>query len=203
MLLPLTSLTTNYVKFNLATVINPTSLATPGSISVSLYVSGYLSLVSSVVLGPFTPNSITYSATQTSNFMAETTNIAFAITTTNNIPPIRYLSSEGYLNITIPAEYGISSLACGPITGISASSCTINSNMVKITGTSFQTSITVDLQSLINPSVDSSSTFIIKSYDSLNNLIDISLSNYKFSLLCTLPCRNCTTTLSSCLSCYT
>jgi hypothetical protein len=78
------------------------SLATPTAIIVYLYTGGYLSLQSSVVVGPFTTNLITYSVTQTSQYIGEGTSLTVTITTTNQLPPTRYLSAAGYLTITVP-----------------------------------------------------------------------------------------------------
>jgi hypothetical protein len=94
-------------------------------------------------------------------------------------------------------------MACGAITGVAGAFCTISSGVVKVSGTSFQTSITVDLNGLVNPSASTSSFFSVRTYDASNNDIDSASTNYKYSVPCTLPCRSCTTTLTSCLSCYT
>lgn len=203
MVLPLTTSSTNLVKLTLSTILNPVSLATPTAISVYLYVGGYLSLASNVVVGPFTPNLITYSVSQTSQIMAEATNIQMTITSTNNIPPIRYLAVAGYLAITVPVEYTTTGLGCGPITGIAGASCSVSSGVVKVTGTSYSTAITIDLTGLVNPSQSNSSIFSVSSYDSLHNAVDTSSTNYQYSLACTLPCRTCTTILATCLTCYT
>jgi hypothetical protein len=101
MVLPLT-ISTNTASLRITSVVNPLSLATPTAIIVYLYTGGYLSLQSSVVVGPFTTNLITYSVTQTSQYIGEGTSLTVTITTTNQLPPTRYLSAAGYLTITVP-----------------------------------------------------------------------------------------------------
>lgn len=202
MLLPLTT-STNTISLKVSSVTNPLSLATPTGIGVALYVGGYLSLYSSVTVGPFTDNSITYSVAQTSMYMEESTSLKITVATSNQVPPSRHLTAAGYLVITVPSEYTTTSMSCAAISGVSNPSCTISSGTVKITGTSYQTSITVNLNGVVNPTSSSSSPFSIRSYDSLDNDIDSSSANYQYGVPCTLPCRTCTATLTSCLSCYT
>lgn len=125
------------------------------------------------------------------------------VTTSNLIPPNSYLSSPGTLAITIPNEYTASSIGCESVVGITNFLCSFSSGILRITGNSFQTSITLSLSGLTNPNVSLSSQFSLISYDSNNNVIDVSTTNYKYVAPCTIPCRSCTTTLSQCLSCYT
>jgi hypothetical protein len=179
------------------------SQATVSLITVDLYVNGYKSLESTIRLGPFTPNTIIYSVSQTSLFMEEATSLTLTITTTNTIPPFGYLPTAGYLTITLPAEYNYASVVCNSVTGIASFTCSNSSGVIKIIGSSYQTSMTIVLSGLINPTAATSSMFSMNSYDSNNNAIDSSTTNTKYTVPCTLPCRSCSATLIQCLSCYT
>lgn len=191
------------VRLRIATLTNPLSQATVSLITVDLSISGYKSLEGTVRLGPFTPNVISYSTSQTSQYMAEATSLTLTITTTNAIPPNSYLTSSGYLTITIPSEYNTATMACSSVIGITSFACTNASNIIKIVGTSYLTAMTIVISGLTNPEVATSGLFSISSYDSNNNAVDTSTANSKYSAPCTLPCRTCNAVITQCLSCYT
>lgn len=191
------------VRLRISTIGNPLSQATTSLITVGLYISSFKSVEQTVRLGPFTPNVISYSTSQTSSYMAEATSLTFTITTTNVIPPNSYLTGVGYLTITMPSEYNTAAMSCSSVVGVASFACTNSSNIIKIMGTSYLTTITVVIAGLFNPSVATSGLFSISSYDSNNNVVDSSTANLKYATPCTLPCRSCTSTVTQCLSCYT
>lgn len=201
--LPLSVGGVSSVKLRVGTITNPLSQAIISLITVDLFIGGYKSLESTVRLGPFTPNVVSYSMSETSSYMNESTSITLLIATTNTIPPNSYLTSAGYLTITIPSEYNTSSMSCSSVVGVTSFSCTNASNVIKIAGSSYQTAITVVIAGLLTPAVASSSIFSINTYDSNNNAVDSSTANSKYAVPCTLPCRSCTAVPTSCLSCYT
>lgn len=113
-------------------------------------------------------------------------------------------SNIGFKNTTVLTT------CISPQISITCTITSISPAIVQITPTSATnfslTNITVSIGILLTPTVYQASypATILTSYDSANYVISRNTGTIKFTLSCSLPCRQCQTNLpANCLSCYT
>ena len=154
------------------------------------------------------PNNLTsVSIYPDSNMLSATTNYAFYLTTTNQMP------LNSYIEVVFPSNlysaFTASKISCTSIKNIGTISCyplSSNKNIVRIYN-GFNSSalsggnvIAFKLNNIKNPSLSSNGTFIIRTVTIDGYYID-STFNFIYSFGCSTPCATCSGAQSTCTSC--
>jgi hypothetical protein len=191
--LPATVANNNF-SVSVATVKNYFSLKPSGRFGFATRSSfgGYYSqnlssiTVANNVPSAFSSLSATFSPQELSSTL--TTSITFQSSNT--------ISS---LTLSFAATFLVGTLGCS----LSFSgSCTTSSNTVTINSISGPASMVFSISGLTSPKAVPTDYSTLTSYDSNSYIIDQSTDKIIFILNCTMPCRTCSSTTSTCTACY-
>lgn len=101
------------------------------------------------------------------------------------------------IKLTFGSDFNTTLLGCLNI----GYTCAINGNVVTISTPSLANLTAITITNLLTPSGDKSTIVSLSTYSSNGYLIGQTTSIF-WQAACMLPCKECTTNVTSCLSCY-
>lgn len=131
-----------------------------------------------------------------SSFSPQT--LGSAVTASISFTPTSQIG--GYALVSLASSFTVATLSCTSVafTG----SCAQLSNTLNVTGSFVQSSMTLSIAGMTSPKTVPTDSTVFTTYDSSNYIIDQSSTDINFTIICTLPCKTCSTDPTNCSSCY-